>query len=213
MIEEHPPIKVLVVDDHVMVRDSIRLALSCDPAIRVVGEACDGSGLAAALHSSGAAIVLLDLRMPGKDGLAALDELHSERPDAKVIVLTVLTDEACVREAFNLGAAGYAVKAQGEEHLTDIVCSVAAGATYIHPKVRPLLMKELTHAGTESVTDPTEREVLRLVSQDLDDHEIADRLGVSAVRAADLAASALAKLRFTEPAQQVAAQARAPWSG
>jgi len=211
MTDEHPPIKVLVVDDHKMVRDSIRLALSCDPAIRVVGEACDGGDLTDALHSTGAAIVLLDLRMPRKDGLTTLQELRREHPDVKVIVLTVLAEEACVREAFNLGAAGYAVKAQGEEHLTDIVCAVAAGVTYVHPKVRPLLMRELQHAGSEDVTDPTEREVLRMVAQDLDDYAIGERLGVSPIQAADLTAAALTKLRFTEPAQQVAAQARAQW--
>lgn len=206
--EEHSPIKVLVVDDHKMVRDSIRLALSCDPSIEVVGEASDGSDLAGALDCTGASIVLLDLRMPGRDGLDALEALHREHPGVKVIVLTVLAEEACVREAFNLGAAGYAIKAEGEEHLSDIVRAVASGRTYVHPRVRPLLMRELARAGTENVTDPAERGVLEMVASGLDDRAIAERLGVSAIEAADLAAAALTRLRFTEPVQRVAAQAR-----
>lgn len=201
-------IKVLVVDDHELVRESIRLALSCDPSMEVVGEATDGRDLADAVGRTKPAIVLLDLRMPSTDGLSALEQLRRDHPDVRVIVLTVLAEPACVREAFNLGAAGYAVKAEGEEHLAEIVRVVASGRTYVHPKVKPLLMRELARAGAEGVTDPAERDVLEMMASGLDDHAIAERLGVPATRAADLVAAALAGLRFTEPAQQVAARAR-----
>ncbi len=199
--------RVLVVDDQEVVRDAIRVALGQHEDIEIAGEASDGGDLVNRVEELHPDVVLLDLRMPDVDGITALAALHESHPETKVVTLTILSERECVRESFNLGAVGYAVKGEGEGRLADIVRQVSGGAIYVHPLVHRPLLQQLRNAGTDRLTSG-EKELLDLLAEGLPDDAIAGRLEVDTVQAERQIAELLDKLDFVEPVQQLAARLR-----
>lgn len=169
-------IKVLLVDDHPVVRQGLRTFLDVQEDITVVGEAADGASGVAAAEELRPDVVLLDLRMPGSDGLSALHGLREHGNPAKVLVITSFTEPAAVLPAVRAGAAGYVYKDVDPPALAAAIRSVHAGHVLLHPDV----VRQL--AASESVPSrltPREREVLALVARGRSNREIARDLSLS----------------------------------
>ena len=168
-------IKVLLVDDHAVVRMGLKYALSLFKDIELAGELADGEGAAELMKSSGADVALLDIRMPVKDGITALGEMLAADPSAKVVMLTTSSMEEDVYAALNAGAKGYVLKDRNPENIVKAVRAVAEGGTFI-----PDDIKEIYKARSEvPELTPTEREAVGLLVQGLNNKAIAEKIGIS----------------------------------
>ena len=168
-------IRVAVIDDHAVVRMGLKYALSVFKDIQFAGEHPDGEGAAAFVEKTGPDIVLLDIRMPGKDGVAALKEILAARPDRKVIMLTTAGTEEDVYQSLTIGAKGYVMKDSAPGNIVDAIRAVAEGRTYVPEEIRKLYEARSRAPGLT----PRELETLQLLAQGLSNREIAARLGVS----------------------------------
>jgi DNA-binding NarL/FixJ family response regulator len=176
-------LRVMIVDDHHIVRAALRLLLEQN-GCEVVAEAPDAETAVALAASSQPRIVMMDLEMPGMDGIAATRRLRHVAPKAKVIFLSAYDEEKDVVEALTeAGAAGYLLKSDAPEALLSAVRAVIVGGRYLSPSVAPLLLRRVGDparaGGTEPALTNREREVLRLVGQGATSKEIAARLGIS----------------------------------
>ena len=172
-------IRLLLVDDHAVVREGLRAFLRLQPDLEVGGEAADG---AAALELAGALqpdVVLLDLLMPRGDGLSVLRALRERVPAARVLVLTSYADDAQLFAAMDAGAAGYMLKDVEPDALATAIRDVAAGRPALHPHVARRLMRQAgrPEPGLADLT-ARERDVLRLIVEGLANKEIAGRLRI-----------------------------------
>lgn len=199
---------VLVVDDQPAVREAVTAALSATGWIRVVAQNAGEPEALDKVAELSPDVVVLDLRMPTIDGLSMLGAIKAGFPDTKVLILSALSERQCVREVFNLGAAGYAVKAQGEMTLADIVARVARGETYVHPAVRGALMSQLAWGAAEGLSDE-DQALLALLAEGATDEEIAERTGAGVEQVAADVRRVLSDIEFTERSQRVAAAVRA----
>lgn len=168
-------IKVLLVDDHAVVRMGLKYALSLFKDIELAGELSDGERAAEFMKSSGADVALLDIRMPGKDGLAALGEMLAADPSAKVVMLTTSSMEEDVYAALNAGAKGYVLKDRNPENIVKAVRTVAEGGTFIPDDIKAIYKAR----SEEPELTPTEREAVGLLVQGLSNKAIAEKVGIS----------------------------------
>jgi NarL family two-component system response regulator LiaR len=178
-----PAIRVLIVDDHEIVRKGIRALLSAKKDIQVVGEAAEGAtavSLAKTLHPD---VILMDLMMPKKDGIQATREITAGQPDARVLVLTSFAADAQVFPAIKAGALGYLLKDSSPQELIQAIRQVYRGEPSLDPSVARKVLAELSSPPQEPLTpDPLtarEVEVLRLVAQGKSNKEIAETLVVA----------------------------------
>ena len=168
-------IRIAVVDDHAVVRMGLKYALSVFKDLEFAGEFPDGAGAAAFVAGVKPDVLLLDIRMPGKDGVAALREILAADPGQRVVMLTTAGTEEDVYQAINAGAKGYVMKDSAPNHIVDAIRAVAEGGTYIPKDIRDLYT---ARAASPELT-PREREALTLLSEGLSNREIAARLGIS----------------------------------
>lgn len=172
-------IRLLIVDDHEMVRTGLRAMLSTDPNIVVVGEAPTGARALALARSSRPDVVLLDARLPDMGGAEVCERLQQEAPLAAVVMLTTFTDDELVRRCVQAGARGYLLKDVERLDLGRSIRAVARGQAVIDPKVAPAVLAAARQGRAEKddVSPLNERqcEVLRLVAEGLSNREIADR--------------------------------------
>jgi len=191
-------IRVLIVDDHPVVRQGLRTFLDLQDDITVVGESADGESCVADAETLAPDVILLDLRMPGADGVAALHGLRERGSPARVLVITSFTEPTTVLPAVRAGASGYVYKDVDPPALAAAIRSVHAGHVLLHPDVARLLA-----AGDARPADltPRERDVLVEVARGRSNREIARELSVSEKTVKTHVSAVLAKLGVQDRTQ------------
>lgn len=170
-------IRVLLVDDHAVVREGLRGFLHLQPGIEVVGEAANAADAVRIAAEVTPDVVLLDLVMPGGDGVSAIRGLREAVPDARILVLTSYADDAQVFAATAAGADGYLLKDVDPGELAEGVRAIHAGRPVLHPVVASRLMRRAEAPPGGQLSD-RERQVLRLIVEGLANKQIAQRLGI-----------------------------------
>ena len=176
-------IRILIADDHAIVREGLRALIATEPELELVAEAADGVEAVDKARGIKPDVILLDMMMPRKDGLGAIGDIIKENPDARILVLTSFAEDEKVFPAIKAGALGYLLKDSSPQELLHAIRNVYNGEASLHPTIARKLMRELNQPPSlPPTTDPlTEREVevLRLVAQGLSNDDIADKLVVS----------------------------------
>jgi DNA-binding NarL/FixJ family response regulator len=203
-------IRVLVVDDHAVVREGLRAFLDLQDGIDVVGEASDGDEAIAAAEELLPDVVLMDLVMPRLDGLAAMRAFRERVPGARVIVLTSFLDDEKVLPALRAGAAGYLLKNAAPQELARAIRAAFAGEVVLDPVVAARLVDTLA-GGVEPLDrlTPREREVLELIGRGFPNKLIARELGLSEKTVKTHVGHVLAKLGVTDRTQAAVVAVRA----
>jgi DNA-binding NarL/FixJ family response regulator len=194
------PIRVLVVDDHPVVRQGIRTFLDLQDDLTVVGEAADGASCVVAAQVYHPDVILLDLRMPGTDGVAALQELRRTENPARVLVITSFTEPAAVLPAVRAGAAGYVYKDIDPPALVAAIRAVHAGHVLLHPDVARLLSTGDGRSAGVRLT-AREREVLAELAHGRSNREIARVFAVSEKTVKSHVSAILSKLGVQDRTQ------------
>jgi NarL family two-component system response regulator LiaR len=199
------PIRVLVADDHAIVRKGLCALLATEPGIEVVGEARDGREALAETQRLQPDVILMDLVMPGMDGLEATRRITASRLRGRVLVLTSFSGDDKVFPALRAGAMGYLLKDSGPEELVRAIQQVHSGASSLHPTIARKLLKELAYplekeTDAVSLTD-RETEVLQLVAKGQTNREIAERLAISEATVRTHVSNILAKLKLDSRTQ------------
>jgi DNA-binding NarL/FixJ family response regulator len=171
-------IDVLLVDDHALMRAGLRGVIAGAEDIRVVGMASDGAEAVAAVASMNPHVVLMDLSMPGMDGVTATRQISEQHPDVAVVILTSYSDEQRVMEAMDAGAIGYVLKDTDPVHLLAAVRSASEGNSPLDPRVARTILHSRRAAPTASELTEREEEVLSLVGRGLANKQIARALGI-----------------------------------
>jgi two-component system, NarL family, response regulator LiaR len=174
-------IRILIADDHPIVREGLRMLINSKADLELLGEAADGEEVVNLARTLEPDVILIDLVMPGMDGIEAIRRIKDENHEARILVLTSFAEVGKVFCAIKAGALSYLLKDSTPEQLVEAIHAVYQGNLTLHPNTARLLMKELNEpsASLPPTTNPlTEREVevLKLVAQGLTDQEIAERL-------------------------------------
>jgi DNA-binding NarL/FixJ family response regulator len=189
-------IRILVVDDHAVVRQGLRMFLSLDPDLAVVGEATNGQEALRLAHELRPDVVLMDLVMPVMDGIAATGAIRRELPDTEVLALTSVLEDASVVGAVRAGAIGYLLKDTNADELARAIKAAAAGQVQLAPEAAARLMGEVRAPAASPPDALTEREtdVLRLIARGQANKEIARELGIGEKTVKTHVSNILAKL-------------------
>ena len=178
-------IRVVLVDDHALVRQGFRRILEDDPELTVVGEASNGTDAISLVKKTDPDVVVMDMAMPEMSGLHATMEIIKQRPGTKVLILSMYSDEQYVRNALDAGAKGYILKSAIENDLTRAVKAVAAGEQYLAPELSSVLIRAIQTGSFEKASDPydrltqREKQVLQLIAHGKSNKEIAVMLDLS----------------------------------
>jgi DNA-binding NarL/FixJ family response regulator len=196
------PIRVLIADDHGVVREGLRTFLLLQDGIEVVGDAADGLEAVAAAKQLAPDVVLMDLVMPGIDGVEAMRRIREQQPGARVIVLTSFADDEKLLAAVRAGAAGYLLKTAPPQEVVRAIRAAHAGNAVLDPVPAGRLLQALATGGQErQPLTPREREVLELLTRGLANKRIALELGVSEKTVKAHVGRILAKLGVSDRTQ------------
>lgn len=177
--------KILIADDHGVLRAGLRALLAAQPDFMVVGEAADGNETLRLATETTPDVLLLDITMPEPDGIAVCRQIRAQQPTLRVLMLTVYEDEALLREAIQAGADGYIVKRAVEAELITAIRAVQRGDLYIHPAMTRALIGQRSaeaQSGDPSPVEaltPRETDVLRLLALGYTNQQVADKLRIS----------------------------------
>lgn len=208
--QDEKKIRVLLAEDHTLVRQGFRRILEDDPGMVVVGEA--GTGLAAIeqFRTLRPDVVVMDLSMPELGGLEASAEILKIDPQAKILILSMYSNEAYVQKALEIGALGYVLKNAIEVDLTRAVMALSEGNTYLSPEISKLVIQNIRSGGQgEKVSDDydrltlREKEVLQLIAQGKSNKEVAALLNISVNTVAVHRAHLMETLGFHRTAELV----------
>ena len=169
-------ITVLIVDDHEVVREGLRLSLSRTPHIRVVGEAADGNAAIDMAERRKPNVVIMDVRMPGLDGLDATKELTAREPNMAVLIFTAYSERSLLARGLESGAKGYILKEAPHDTLVRAIEKVAGGDSFIDPALMPAF---LSGKDREDMLTAREREILQLLADGMSNADVAQRLFIS----------------------------------
>jgi DNA-binding NarL/FixJ family response regulator len=169
-------ITCLIVDDHEVVREGLRLSLSRAPHIRVVGEAADGESAVALAERRRPNVVIMDVRMPGMDGLEATKLMTQRVPDSAVLIFTAYSERSLLSRGLESGAKGYILKEAPHETLVRAIEKVAGGDSFIDPALMPAF---LSGKDREEMLTAREREILQLLADGMSNADAAQRLFIS----------------------------------
>ncbi len=194
-------ITCLIVDDHEVVREGLRLSLSRTPHIRVVGEASDGRSAIDLVERRRPNVVLMDVRMPVLDGLEATKELTAKDPSVAVLIFTAYSERSLLARGLESGAKGYILKEAPHETLVRAIERVAAGDTFIDPALMPAF---LSGRERDEMLTPREREILQLLADGMSNADAAKRLFISQETVKSHVRHILAKLEADTRTQAVA---------
>jgi DNA-binding NarL/FixJ family response regulator len=172
-------IRVQLVDDHPVVRAGLAGMLQAEPDIEVVGEAGSGDEAVAVARSVLPDVVLMDLRMPGGDGVTATAGVLAAAPSARVVVLTTYETDADILRAVESGAAGYLLKDASRTELVAAIRAAARGETVLAPSVATRLVDRMRRPNAADALSPRELQVLRLVADGLSNSDIGKKLFIS----------------------------------
>jgi DNA-binding NarL/FixJ family response regulator len=172
---QEPEITCLIVDDHQVVREGLRLSLSRSPNIRVVGEAPDGETAIALTKRRRPHVVVMDVRMPGMDGLEATKAISGEVPESAVLIFTAYSERSLLSRGLESGAKGYILKEAPHETLLRAITKVAAGETYVDPALMPAFFSK----DRDDMLTSREREILQLLADGMSNADVAARLFIS----------------------------------
>jgi DNA-binding NarL/FixJ family response regulator len=197
-------IKLLIVDDHPVVRDGLRGMFAGDPRFEVLGEAGNGHEALAVARALQPDVILMDLRMPGMDGVTTIRKLKEQGFTARVLVLTTYDTDSDVLPAIRAGATGYLLKDTPREELFRAVSAAHRGESVLSPSVAGRLMGELRTPGQETLSQ-RELEVLTLISRGSSNRETAAKLFISEATVKTHLLHLYAKLGVRDRAAAVAA--------
>lgn len=199
------PIRVLVVDDHAIIRKGIRAVLDLVPDIDLVGEAENGTQAVKLEKELNPDVILMDLMMPEMDGIASIKEIKKQRPSARILVLTNFAGEEMIFPAIKSGAVGYHLKDSSPETLIEAIRQVNQGVASLHPGIAKKVLDELHNAGKQRLSDEplTQREVevLRRIAQGHENREIAEQLVISEATVRTHVSNILGKLHLASRTQ------------
>jgi DNA-binding NarL/FixJ family response regulator len=201
----------MLVDDDNLMRAGLRAVLSSDESVEVVGEAANGREAIARVRAVGPDLVLMDVRMPDLDGIAATREVLAVSPAVKVVILTTFEQDDYIFGALNAGASGFLLKRTGPEELLSAIHTVAAGDSLLSPSVTRIVIERMARQPAPEVGDgrllddltPREREVLALLARGLSNHEIARELVIEESTVKTHVRRILMKLRLRDRVQAV----------
>jgi len=208
------PIRILVADDHLIVREGLRLILEAADGMELVGEAADGADAVRLASQLQPDVVLMDLRMPGMDGLTAIERLRAMQPDIAVVILTTYNEDDLMVRGLRAGARGFLLKDTDRETLFNAIRAAARGEMLLKPEIVTRLLAQskipASSSGGLSLTD-REHEVLEGVAQGERSKEIAVRLGITERTVKAHLTSIYNKLGVDSRAAAVAAAAQRGW--
>ena len=163
-------ISCLIVDDHEVVREGLRLSLSRAPHIRVIGEAADGASAVELALRRKPDVIIMDVRMPGMDGLEATKVLTEKVPDSKVLIFTAYSEKSLLSRGLESGAKGYILKEAPHQTLVRAIEKVAAGEGYVDPALMPAF---LAGKDRDEMLTGREREILQLLADGMSNADVA----------------------------------------
>ncbi len=178
-------IKVLLVDDHPLIREGIKNSMMDQESIQVIGEAQNGEEALSFLSENYVDVVLMDINMSSKGGLATTKEIVGSYPKVGVIILTMHNEVSIIQEALKAGALGYLLKTTNSRELKKAITEVANEGTYFSSEVSEKIMNQLIKRKLERESNnpikltKRETEILKLISEEFNNHEIAEKLFIS----------------------------------
>jgi DNA-binding NarL/FixJ family response regulator len=178
-------IRLFLVDDHTVLRYGLRALFQQEEGLQVVGEAENGDQLLAQLPTTPCDVVLLDLHMPGLDGLATTQRLRTEYPDVRVLVLSMVDNERAIGQVLDAGALGYVLKNTSHDEVLIAVRAVAAGRRFLCSELGLAMLAKVLMSAPEATAKPSgglsprEQEILQLVAEGMTTSEIAEKLFTS----------------------------------
>lgn len=197
------PIRVMIVDDHAVLRSGLRLVIEREEGLEVAGEAGTAEDAIRSFERLRPNLVLMDLEMPGIGGLAGVQRLQELHPEVSVLVLSMHGEADDVRRAFEAGAMGYVLKTAADEELIRAIRAVSGGERYLHPSLGAVLAQPPQSRGAVDELSTREREVLRLLALGHTNQEIAQQLYVSVRTVESHRAHIMTKLRAASRAEMV----------
>lgn len=205
-------IRILIADDHTIVRQGIQKLLEAEDGIEVIGEASDGREAVAKCLELEPQLLLLDISMPGLNGLEAIRQIVRRSPKTRILVLSMHKNDAYVLEALRNGASGYLLKDSASEEIVTAIRAISRGESYLSPAISRLVIDDylrLNRNGTdgkrtlyETLTN-REREIFQLLAEGLKNHEVAERLHVSVKTVETHRAHIMEKLGLNNIAEMV----------
>ncbi|NOX64145.1 MAG: response regulator transcription factor, partial [Chloroflexi bacterium] len=213
-------LRVLIVDDHPLMRDALKTAVGSEPGLYVVGEATNGDEAVEQARALQPDVIIMDLLMPGMDGLEAIAAIHRDLPHIRILAITSSSEEDMVLKAVKAGASGYVLKDVGREDLLTAVREVGRGQGYLPPTVALKLIQSMQRSAQDApaartaTSRPTsgsgaakltkrERQVLALLGQGLSNREIAAELVISEATVRSHIYHILGKLQLENRSQAV----------